>query len=97
MHHRDYLLTYNHTLTFHPRAGAGHSKQTFPAGYFNGNRKAEKLKAYERMIDEKISKVDLSYIILETVEQNPMKPIFKRDYKKTISDLKKKILKVLDD
>ena len=49
------------------------------------------------MIDEKISKVDLSYIILETVEQNPMKPIFKRDYKKTISDLKKKILKVLDD
>ena len=58
------------------------SKQTFPAGYFNGNRKAEKLKAYERMIDEKISKVDLSYIILETVEQNPMKLIFKRDYKK---------------
>jgi len=51
------------------------SKQTFPAGYFNGNRKAEKLKAYERMIDEKILKVDLSYIILETVEQNPMKPI----------------------
>ena len=72
------------------------NKSTFPSGHFNGDGKAEKLKIYEKTIDEKISKVDLAYIILEAVEQNPMKPIFKKEYKKAISALKNNISKVLE-
>jgi len=67
------------------------SKATFPDGYFNGDGKADKLKEYEKLINQKISKVDLAYIILEVVEQNPMTPIFKKEYKKAIVALKKKI------
>lgn len=66
---------------------------TPPAAYFSGDGKAEKLNKYEKKYTVKISKVDLAYIILETVEKDPTKPIFNKRHSVSINNLRKKILK----
>lgn len=67
--------------------------ETFAEGYFEGDGKAEKLKAYEKKIGEEFSKITLSYFILEEIDADINKPIYKKAHKRAINSLRSKILK----
>lgn len=65
-------------------------------GYFNGNGKAEKLKAFEKLHQVSVSKPALAYIVLENVESDYRFRIYNKKHEARIADLYKKITKVFD-
>lgn len=67
-------------------------KGVFDAGYFNGDGKSAQIKKYERKNKVTFSKVDLAYIILEAVSDDPELMIFNPNHKNLINDVRVKLL-----
>jgi predicted ATP-dependent endonuclease of OLD family len=65
-------------------------------GFFDGDGKSAKVKVYEKKIKKTISKIDLAYLILEAVGDDPELIIFNSRHKKLISDVRDGLLSSLE-
>ena len=71
-------------------------KPAFGDGYFNGDKKAEKLKKYDKENDAGISKIDLAYFILDIASEDLTRGIFNPKHKNCILELRSNLISLLE-